>query len=82
MYWLDYREDYGNVTHDAIYAQRIDGAGKSVWGLNGVPVCTADGNQTTPKAVADSSDSAVIVWTDSRGESPDIFIRRVHGLLD
>ena len=82
VYWLDYREDYGNVTHDAIYAQRIDGAGKSVWGLNGVPVCTADGNQTTPKAVADSSDSAVIVWTDSRGESPDIFIRRVHGLLD
>ena len=77
VYWLDYREDYGNVTNDAIYAQRIDGNGRSVWALNGVPVCTADGNQTTPKAVADDNDGAVIVWTDSRGESLDIFLRQV-----
>ena len=77
VYWLDYREDYGNITHDAIYAQLIDGNGKSVWPLNGVPVCTADGNQTTPRAIADGGGGAVIVWTDSRGESPDIYIRRV-----
>ena len=77
VYWLDYREDYGNVTHDAIYAQRIDGNGTSLWTLNGVPVCTADGNQTTPRAVADCDDGAVIVWTDSRGESSDIYLRRV-----
>jgi hypothetical protein len=77
VYWLDYREDYGNVTHDAIYAQRIDGNGTSLWTLNGVPVCTADGNQTTPRAVADGDDGAVIVWTDSRGESSDIYLRRV-----
>ena len=77
VYWLDYREDYGNVTHDAIYAQRIDGNGTSLWTLSGVPVCTADGNQTTPRAVADGDDGAVIVWTDSRGESSDIYLRRV-----
>ena len=77
VYWLDYREDYGNITHDAIYAQLIDGNGKSVWPLNGVPVCTADGNQTTPRAIAGGGGGAVIVWTDSRGESPDIYIRRV-----
>ena len=77
VYWLDYREDYGNVTHDAIYAQRIDGAGKSVWAPNGISVCNADGKQTTPRAVADGSGGAVIVWTDSRGETPDIYLRRV-----
>lgn len=77
VYWLDYREDYGNITHDAIYAQLIDGNGKSVWQLNGIPVCTADGSQTTPRAIADGAGGAVIVWTDSRGESLDIFLRRV-----
>ena len=77
VYWLDYREDYGNITHDAIYAQRIDGTGKSVRTRNGVPVCTADGSQTTPKAIADGAGGAIIVWTDSRGESSDIYLRRV-----
>ncbi|MDE0043693.1 MAG: hypothetical protein OXT74_16755 [Candidatus Poribacteria bacterium] len=77
VYWLDYREDYGNVTHDAIYAQQIVGNGTSVWMLNGIPVCTADGSQTTPRAMADGADGAVIVWTDSRGESLDIYLRRV-----
>ena len=77
VYWLDYREDYGNITHDAIYAQRIDGTGKFVWAQNGVPVCTAEGNQTTPRAVPDGDGGAVIVWTDSRDESLDIYLRRV-----
>ena len=77
VYWLDYREDYGNVTHDAIYAQQIDGDGKAVWALNGIPVCTADGSQTTPRAVADGAGGAVIVWTDSRGESLDVYLRRL-----
>lgn len=77
VYWLDYREDYGNVTHDAIYAQQIDGDGTAVWALNGIPVCTADGSQTTPRGVANGAGGAVIVWTDSRGESLDIYLRQV-----
>ncbi|MDE0297619.1 MAG: hypothetical protein OXN17_03225 [Candidatus Poribacteria bacterium] len=75
--WLDYREDYGNVTHDAIYAQRIDGSGRSLWKMDGIPVCTADGSQTTPRVVAEGDGGAVIVWTDSRGESTDIYFQRV-----
>ena len=78
IYWLDYREDYGNVTMDAIYAQRIDANGKSLWALNGMPVCTADGDQISPKAISDGRGGAFIVWSDTRNENHDIYIHQVR----
>ena len=77
IYWLDFREDYGDVTADAIYAQRIDTNGKSLWALNGISVCTADGDQKTPMAIANGHGGAFIVWSDARGEDPDIYIHQV-----
>ena len=77
VYWMDYREDYGDVTADAIYAQRIDANGKFLWAFNGIPVCTADGNQMVPRAVLNGNSGAFIVWSDERGEDPDIYIHQV-----
>ncbi len=77
-YWLDYREDFGNITEDAIYAQRIDANGTPLWKENGVPVCDANKEQITPKAVSAGDGSAIVVWSDARGDDYDIYIHRVH----
>ena len=50
-YWLDYREDFGNTTEDAIYAQRIEANGTPLWKENGVSVCAAKKEQISPRAV-------------------------------
>ena len=52
VYWLDYREDFGDSTEDAIYAQRLDADGKPLWEMNGIPVCSAPKAQITPRAIA------------------------------
>ncbi len=77
-YWLDYREDFGNTTEDAIYAQRIDENGTSLWKENGVPVCIADKEQISPNAIASSVGTAIVVWSDARGKDHDIYIHRVQ----
>ena len=77
-YWLDYREDFGNTTEDAIYAQRISADGKTLWEENGIPVCAADKEQISPKAVSTSIGSVTVVWSDARGKNYDIYINRVH----
>ncbi len=78
IYWLDYREDFGNTTEDAIYAQRIDENGTVLWQENGVPVCNAKKEQISPKAVSTSKGSAIVVWSDARGNDHDIYINRVQ----
>ena len=77
-YWLDYREDFGDTTEDAIYAQRIDANGTTLWQKNGVPVCDAGKEQITPRAVSAGVGSAIVVWSDARGGDYDIYIHRVQ----
>ena len=77
IYWRDFREDYGNTTADAIYAQRIDADGKSLWAFNGIPVCTADGDQISPQVIADGKGGAFIVWSDTRHGDHDTYIHPV-----
>lgn len=77
-YWLDYRMDFGDTTEDAIYAQRISAEGAPLWKENGVPVCTANKEQITPKGVSAGGGSAIVVWSDARGDDYDIYIHRVH----
>jgi len=74
IYWLDYRGDYGNDATSAIYAQRIDKNGRSLWALNGMPICLADGGQMTPDAIM-IDNMVLIAWSDGRnGDSYDIGI--------
>ena len=77
-YWLDYREDIGNTTEDAIYAQRIDADGKVLWNENGVPVSAAEKEQISPQAISVGTGSAIVVWSDARGKDHDIYIHRVQ----
>jgi hypothetical protein len=73
-----------------IYVQRLDVFGRPLWQVDGVPVCTAAGNQGlyhsstgttgfTP-LVADGEGGAWIVWQDERAfasRQRDIYLQRV-----
>ena len=77
-YWIDFREDIGNTTEDAIYAQRIDANGKVLWKENGVPICVAKKEQISPQAISVGTGSAIVVWSDARGKDHDIYTHRVQ----
>ena len=50
--WLDYREDFGEESRDAIYGQLIDLAGKSLWEKDGVAISTSQGEHYPPFVVS------------------------------
>ena len=77
VYWLDYREDFGDSTEDAIYAQRLDANGVPLWEHNGAPVCVAPKEQITPQAVSGHGGAAILVWSDARDGDYDIYIQRI-----
>lgn len=61
-----------------IYAQRIDSNHNILWTENGVLVCGAGGNQTSPVISSDGAGGAIISWIDMRSESHgDIYIRKI-----
>jgi len=71
--WYDGRS--GNYD---IYAQRIDADGRSLWKVNGIPICVSSGNQTFPEITSDGSGGAITVWMDERsGEGWDVYAQRV-----
>ena len=45
--------------------------------LVNVPVCTAAGDQYTPRIVSDGGGGAVITWHDFRGGDGDIYVQRL-----
>jgi len=72
--WRDPR----NTTNYDIYAQRIDGSGKTLWQTNGVPVCTVAGAKWWPLTVSDGAGGAIITWRDYRsGTNYDVYAQRV-----
>jgi hypothetical protein len=71
--WDDLRS--GNYD---IYAQRISAAGAVQWAANGVGLCTAIGNQSSPALVADGAGGAIAAW-HGRSVEPtiEIFAQRI-----
>jgi hypothetical protein len=48
------------------------------WAANGVPVCTAFGDQQSPLMVSDGVGGCYVVWQDGRGSSPsDVYAQRL-----
>jgi hypothetical protein len=73
--WQDERNGSGNAD---IFAQVLDSAGVPQWGVNGVTVCGATGNQVSPVAVRYYSGPLFIVaWEDSRNGAADIFAQGI-----
>ena len=74
--WLDYREDYGDESSDAIYAQQLNLDGKVAWKADGVPICTAPGEQYPPFVLRSESGVLSVVWTDVRDDQGDVYMWR------
>ncbi|MDE0296997.1 MAG: hypothetical protein OXN17_00010 [Candidatus Poribacteria bacterium] len=72
--WLDYREDYGDESSDAIYAQQFNLAGEVAWKVDGVPICTAPGEQYPPFVLRSQSGDIILVWTDVRDDQGDVYM--------
>ncbi|MFX1479263.1 MAG: hypothetical protein ACFFCI_14105 [Promethearchaeota archaeon] len=60
-----------------IYGQRVDAEGNILWADNGVPVCTASGNQYYPEICSDGAGGVVVTWRDYRGSSADLYAQKV-----
>jgi hypothetical protein len=73
--WVDERASINNI-----YAQRIDPNGVSLWTLNGISVCPATNNQTTPRIVSDENNGAIIMWIDNRTQvnENDVYAQRIN----
>lgn len=75
--WLDFREDYGDENNDAIYGQKINLEGKTLWTENGIPLCTAEGVQQPPYVVQSELGTLSVVWSDARSDIGDIYMHRL-----
>ena len=71
--WFDWRSG----TPD-IYAQRVNASGALQWTGNGIALCTAANNQTSPKIVSDGFGGAVVTWHDNRSGPYHIYAQRVN----
>lgn len=60
-----------------IMAQRLSPFGTTAWALDGVPVCSAPGDQSFPRVARDAAGGAVVAWFDDRAVSSDIYAQRV-----
>lgn len=61
--WSDLRGGAGNAE---VYMQRVDTDGSSTLDPGGFAICTAPGDQLTPRIVADGFGGAILGWQDSR----------------
>ncbi|MEO5988854.1 MAG: FlgD immunoglobulin-like domain containing protein [Candidatus Eisenbacteria bacterium] len=61
-----------------VVAQGVDIQGGKRWGVAGVAVCTAAGNQVHAQLVSDNAGGAVICWEDYRSGTADIYAQRLN----
>jgi hypothetical protein len=70
--WRDNR----NGTFD-IYAQKVNSLGVPQWTPQGVPVCTAAGDQFVPTLVFAGSGEVILIWEDPRQGGVDLVAQRL-----
>jgi hypothetical protein len=69
--WQEYRGTSN------IYAQRVNANGNVLWTTDGVAICTAPGNQYSPKLVSDGDGGAIVAWFDVRSDGSEVYAQRV-----
>jgi len=77
--WVDFRNDQNELVAD-IYAQRINASGVTMWGTNGMAVCTNAADQTAPVLIEDGAGGTIIAWQDWRSGNRDIYAQRIDSL--
>ncbi len=74
--WLDYREDFGEESKDAIYGQQIDLSGALLWEETGVPISTSTGEHHPPFVVSIENGKWVVVWSNMQEDKGNIYLER------
>jgi predicted lipoprotein with Yx(FWY)xxD motif len=73
--WQD--AGHGDGSRD-IRAQRVDAWGTLQWAGDGVPLCMAAGDQSSPTIMSDGTGGAVVAWEDARvAKHADIYAQQV-----
>lgn len=72
--WMDFRASAWDI-----YAQGISAAGAVKWAANGIAVCTAENDQTSPCIISNGTGGAIISWVDGRSGDLDIYAQRSSG---
>jgi hypothetical protein len=76
--WEDDRWGSSTKIGGDIYAQSVDAAGNTLWGTDGVAICTATNHQMFPELISDGCGGAIVTWEDARSETNlDIYAQRV-----
>lgn len=70
--WEDTRNGSNNTD---IFVQHITHDGTMSWDANGVAVCTAVQNQTTPRVAYSGSGGVFVTWADNRILDSDIYVQ-------
>lgn len=65
---ITWEEKQGEREETDIFAQKIDSAGKRVWGDGGIKISPQAGSQISPVITTDGSGGAIIAWNDSRND--------------
>jgi hypothetical protein len=68
----------GRNNQPDIYMSRIQPDGSRPWGTNGMALCTASGEQKTPKVDIDGQGGALVAWVDARNGPFDIYYQHVN----
>jgi hypothetical protein len=71
-------EDYRNNESYNIFAQKLSDSGEMLWDKDGTPICITEGGARSPQLADDGEGGAVVVWTDYRYGSYDIYAQRIN----
>jgi len=61
----------------SVYAQRIDRDGFVRWAENGIAVSPVSDSQARPEIISDGAGGAIIVWSDTRSGTEDVYAQRI-----
>ena len=74
--WLDYRDDFGEQSTNAIYGQQLDLSGALLLEKNGVAVSTSKGKHLPPFVVPIGNGQQAVLWSNDQRDSGDIFFKK------
>jgi hypothetical protein len=74
-------QDRRNSASADVYAQRMSADGSPLWTPNGVPICTAAGEQENLFITEDHEGGAIIAWDEQRGSTGfDVYAEKINSL--
>ncbi len=73
-------EDFRYAVNLDVYMQKMSPDGQMLYALNGIPVCTASGDQSTVRLMNDGQEGNFVFWSDFRaGSTSDIYATHLDG---